>query len=331
MRSSKRDPAVVMRARGETPDDDVSKTLDDPAEIVNGSIYKTSPVKVKRKRRTKEELWAILEATQSIIEEYTPHRFNIRHLYYRLSVDQFIEKTHSEYKKVCSYTAKWRRQGFIPYNAFSDSTRFYVGPEMFSHVEQALRNTADNYRNNLWQTQPAHVEIWTEKDAIRAILARAASPRGVRTFICRGFGSLTGIYECCMEWKELQKAGKCIYVYLFGDHDPSGLAVDQAIKKSIANDFSMVDIHYQRMAVTSEQIKQYDLPTKPPKTSDSRRKHFEGETVEIDAMRPTLLADLVEKCITRHIEPLKCEQMQIIEEAERVSLTELMHLRGGDA
>ena len=60
------------------------------------------------------------------------------------------------------------------------------------------------------------------------------------------------------------------------------------------------DIHFKRLAVTPEQIEQWDLPIRPTKTSDSRAARFGSDvSVELDAIEPRRLRSLVEKAILK--------------------------------
>jgi hypothetical protein len=52
---------------------------------------------------------------------------------------------------------------------------------------------------------------------------------------------------------------------------------------------------FVRVAVNPEQIEEFDLPTRPTKKTDSRAKTFEGESVEVDAIPPARLRQMVEE------------------------------------
>lgn len=45
------------------------------------------------------------------------------------------------------------------------------------------------------------------------------------------------------------------------------------------------------VAVTQDQIDAYDLPTRPTKETDSRSRNFHGESVEVDALPPSVLRE----------------------------------------
>ena len=65
--------------------------------------------------------------------------------------------------------------------------------------------------------------------------------------------------------------------------------------------------------MTPEQIADWNLPTRPTKTSDSRSKGFGDISVELDAIEPDVLRGLVEEAISDHLPP---EQFQILKTAE---------------
>ena len=80
------------------------------------------------------------------------------------------------------------------------------------------------------------------------------------------------------------------------------------------------DITFQRIAVNQDQIAAMDLPTRPTKKSDSRSKAFVGESVELDAIPPATLRQMVHNCITEHIDTRALEIQRIAEREERRAL-----------
>jgi hypothetical protein len=84
------------------------------------------------------------------------------------------------------------------------------------------------------------------------------------------------------------------------------------------------DFAFARMAVTPEQILRWALPTRPTKTSDSRAHTFAGTaSVELDAIPPADLRELVEDCIAQLVDSAALERTQTIEREERASLLAL--------
>jgi hypothetical protein len=73
------------------------------------------------------------------------------------------------------------------------------------------------------------------------------------------------------------------------------------------------DITFERVAVTPEQIAAWHLPTRPTKQSDSRAKSFGEVSVELDAIEPNQLRELLQAAIETHLPP---DQFAILKAAE---------------
>lgn len=269
---------------------------------------------IKRSRRTNSDLQSILAACQEIIKE--EGTVSLRHLFYRVVSLGLLEKVETEYQKLSGYTMKWRRDGSIPWSAFVDSNRWYHGVRTFDNLGESLKNSKTCYRRNLWQSQNVYVEIWTEKEAIAAIAQQAAEPLGVPVFPMKGFGSGSALYTLAQTVKYYQAHGKEVFIYHLGDHDPSGRCIDESTVRNMREDHG-VEFHFTRIAVTPAQIKQYNLPTRPTKKSDSRARNFEGESVEVDALPPHVIRQMVEASISQHINTAAWEYEKRFEEMER--------------
>jgi hypothetical protein len=280
-------------------------------------------------RRTPEQMADLLDAINDICdsEEYP---ITIRHLFYRLASVQVIPKTQRAYKNLCGHLSHWRRDGQIPWDEFSDSTRWHITQPAFDSIEDALRRTRENYRRDLWATQPYYCEVWIEKDAIAGILADLTRTFGVPLFVCRGFASLSSMYSASLTFKEAQERGKAVYIFHLGDYDPSGHAAADAIENTFEDDFE-VGINFERIAILPEHIEEFDLPTRPTKESDSRARSWSGsECVELDAMRPADLRALVKDAITSRIDAHEWEAIKKVEAEELRTFDETLAKLSGD-
>ena len=184
----------------------------------------------------------------------------------------------------------------------------------------ALRQTAETYRRALWNDQDAYVEIWCEKDTLAGILVEETAAWDVPLMVVRGFSSETYLYEASAH---IGSHDKPAFLYLLTDHDPSGLASAKDVTRKIGHFLPGFPCTVERVAVTETQIVDWNLPTRPTKSSDSRSKTFAGESVELDAIPPASLRGLVRDCIERHIDPVVLAQTQTIERLERATLASL--------
>src|SRR5215207_3497686 len=78
--------------------------------------YSASPI--KRKRRSKDEVYSLYGAIVEILNEYKLEPITIRHLFYRLVSRGVIEKDEKAYGNLCAYLSKWRKRGYLQFSHF---------------------------------------------------------------------------------------------------------------------------------------------------------------------------------------------------------------------
>jgi len=255
----------------------------------------------------------IRAAIVAALEEDRP--MTVRQVFYRLVSNGAIAKTEGEYKTtVVRLLGEMRRAREIPFGWIADNTRWMRKPTTDGSLEIALRRTAEAYRRSVWDNQDAYVEVWLEKDALAGVLWKATSPWDVPLMVTRGYPSLSYLHSAA---EAIQAKGKPAYLYYLGDHDPSGCDITRAVEEGIREFAPGVDLTFERVAVTRDQIRDMRLPTRPTKKTDSRSKGFEGESVEVDAIPPKALNSLVERCIVQHIDPEAHQRLKRVEQAER--------------
>jgi hypothetical protein len=275
------------------------------------TVYGARPI--KRHRRTRRELDALADALYALLEADNP--MTVRQVFYRAVSAGIVPKTEQAYKNSIGRTlVQMRRDGRLPWGWIADNTRWQRKPRTFSSLEQALRDTATFYRRSLWDDQPVYVEVWTEKDALAGVLMEETRPWDVPLMVSRGFSSVSYLYEAA---EAIQEQDKPSFLYYFGDHDPSGVHIDRNIEKQLREMAPEAEIHFKRVAVLPEQIRQWNLPTRPTKRTDSRAKNFEGDSVEVDAIPPEQLRQLVRSCIEQHVDRRRLEILRAAERSER--------------
>jgi hypothetical protein len=281
------------------------------------SVYQAC--RIKRKRSTKAELDARRAALLNIVAEQQP--MTVRQVFYQATVHNLVEKSETGYCKVQTDLVEMRRDGSLPYEWLADNTRWQRKPRSFESIEQALQDTAEFYRKSLWADAGCYVEIWLEKDALSGVIYPVTSKYDVPLMVARGYASLSFLHDAAEYISELE-VPTCIYH--FGDFDPSGVNAAEKIEQTLNEMAPEAEIHFERVAVTPEQIDRWNLPTRPTKKSDSRSKNFGGISVELDAIPPDRLRLLVELCIERHLPQRQFEILKIAEESERDLLDALV-------
>jgi len=274
---------------------------------------------IKRARSTKAEVEERRTALLAIIDEGKP--MTVRQVFYQATVQGIVEKAESGYAKVQTDLTVMRRAGELPYDWLADNTRWQRKPRTFDSVEDALRETAAFYRKSLWTDADAYVEIWLEKDALSGVIYPITSMCDVPLMVARGYASLSFLYNAAEYINELSIPA---YIYHLGDFDPSGVNAGDKIGETLHELAPDAEIVFERIAVTSEQIAKWDLPTRPTKASDTRAKNFGDISVELDAIRPNVLRGLVQEAIQRHLPAARFEVLKAAEESERKIISRLI-------
>jgi hypothetical protein len=259
-----------------------------------------------------------MAAMKALLED--DHPMTVRQVFYRMTVAGKVAKEEREYKGVGRLLGIMRERGIIPFNWIADNTRWQRKPWTHDSMEDALRNTAATYRRALWNDQQVYVEIWTEKEALAGVLYEETASWDVPLMVSRGFSSKSFLYETA---ENISDIGKPAYLYYFGDLDPSGVHIDRHIERTLRKYAPEAEIHFERVAVLEWQIKAWKLPTRPTKKTDSRSKGFKGDSVEVDAIEPKVLRELVRHCIEKHIDRDVLERTRHTEQLERETLKSL--------
>jgi hypothetical protein len=279
--------------------------------VAPAEVYRARPAN----RRTRAEMQAIRKSIREILEEIQPA--TVRQTYYQLFARGIIAKTEGEYKTVVRLLTAMRRAGEIPFGWIADNTRWMRKPTSYAGLSDMLERQREFYRRALWDSQSSYVEIWLEKDALSGVLYDVTAEFDVPLMVTRGYPSISHLYEAA---DAIAETGKPAYLYYFGDYDPSGCDITRAVEAGIREFAPSADIRFMRVAVTPAQIQSLKLPTRPTKETDSRSRDFKGESVEVDAIPPTTLRQMVRQCIEFHIDREEIHRIQMIEREERETL-----------
>src|SRR5262249_54369813 len=218
------------------------------------------------------------------------------------------------YAKVQTDLVQMRRASVLPYGWLADNTRWQRKPHTFDNIEEALKETARLYRKSLWSEADSYVEIWLEKDALSGVVVPVTGLLDVPLMVARGYASLSFLHSAAEAINELEVP---TYIYHLGDFDPSGVNAGEKIEQTLKEMAPDAEIHFERLAVTPEQISGWNLPTRPTKATDTRAKGFGTISVELDAIEPNRLRSLIQGAIERHLPAQQFEVLKAAEESQR--------------
>lgn len=289
---------------------DYSRFLDESSE------------KSYRKQADIKNLWySILCVFDRLSDDDMQLRMTVRQMFYALVSVGKIEKAESAYRKVSKQLSIMRREGYLPFHWIVDNTRWQRKPDSYKDLNVFLSNMQDYYRKSIWNEQGKYIEIWVEKDALTGVFYPTTSKYDVPLMSAKGFASDSFIFGSAEAIKEEYNTGKDVFLYYFGDYDPSGYAAVNATYRKL-KEFAGGDIKFgfEHVAVKKEHIEYFNLPTRPTKQSDTRAKKWDGDSVELDAIPPRELQKMIENCIVRHIDENLLNKTKLIENNERESL-----------
>jgi hypothetical protein len=160
--------------------------------------------------------------------------------------------------------------------------------------------------------------VWIEKEALVGVITGVCRRWRVPYFASRGYNSDSEAYAAAGRFNhEIQRGIRPVIFYL-GDHDPSGLQMDADHFERLGQ-LSGYAIDFRRLALTKEQIEEYDLPPNMVKDTDSRSTGYEEEhgdgCWELDALDPEVIAGLVNNAIKSVIDLEQWEKGKAVEEA----------------
>jgi hypothetical protein len=275
---------------------------------------------IRRSRRTKADIDAVKSAIVTVLK--ADHPMTVRQVFYQLVVRGAIEKTEEQYQgTVIRLLTDMRMSGEVPFSWIVDESRRRREVQTYNSIADAARDTAKFYRRSALHGYSDYIEIWSEKEALAGIIWDEASDYDVPVLVSKGMPSITQLYGTALEIRRAAEAGKQTYVYQFGDHDPSGVLIPETIERRLDELCRRLDCPppiIERIALTEEQIAEFDLPTRPTKREgNSHANRFDGDSVELDALPAPELRRMVRECIEQHISADELAVLRTAEESER--------------
>jgi hypothetical protein len=180
------------------------------------------------------------------------------------------------------------------------------------------------YRGNLWEQDDVttYCEVWCESRSLAGTLVDLCRELAVSLYPAGGFTSASFAYSAA-EGLNSQGVTKVFYL---GDYDPSGVLIDVSIERELRRHLKPgVSLDFERIAITREQIEEFDLPTKPRKPGDRRALHIE-ETVEAESMPAHLMRDLLRERIEELLPDGALDVVKVAEESEREHIQRMAEL-----
>jgi hypothetical protein len=270
----------------------------------------------------------LIEQVNGIIEEYNAagYSLTLRQVYYQLVSRGVIPNNERSYKNVGELISNGRLAGLIDWYAIEDRTRYIRSLPHWNEPAEIIAGAANQYRIDLWETQPRYVEVWVEKDALIGIIEQTARRFDVPCFSCRGYTSQSEMWGAAQRIMRESREGErpCTIIHL-GDHDPSGIDMTRDIRERLALfGAESCEMAINRIALNIDQINQYNPPPNPAKLTDTRAekyiKEFGKTSWELDALEPRKLDELVSRTVEQYIDADLMEKAKKRQQEEKDKL-----------
>jgi len=257
-----------------------------------------------------------LAKAQQVIEENRPYwPLTVRRVHYLLLNDPPLKhdkkpdskyvNDKASYKALTGLLIRARLSGDVPMQSIEDSTRPIQEGGGFSTFEEFVSAEMDDflmrYSRNLMQGQPHHVEIMLEKNALRTVIESVAKEYCIPCTTGRGFSSLSPRHDLAKRFRRSGKSG--LVLLMLTDFDPDGDEIAASFARSLRDDFGISSIKAIKVALTAEDVAQYDLPSDmdakvtSPNYQKFLNRYRSTKVVELDAAPVTLLQSKLREAI----------------------------------
>jgi hypothetical protein len=289
------------------------------AQQNGNALCEIAPSDVGRRCEISEAKRPFLEAVGRILEEqreYWP--LSDRQIHYRL-LGEDAPLTHASkgdsryvndktsYRKLTDLLARARINALIPWQAIEDSTRPVDLHTAFANPAEFFRQELNNFLRGYWrnrlQSQPDHIEIVAEKLTVRTILQKVALEYTMPLTISRGMSSLPP--KKAIQERYIISRKKKLILLVVSDLDPAGDAIAEDLVKSFRRDFYIHNIEAYKVALTIDQVSEFDLtPSMEAKDTSPTypafvEKYGITDAYELEALAPSDLADTLETAINK--------------------------------
>lgn len=282
---------------------------------------------------------AIVDHAVRLVRTYAAQGYSLtlRQLYYQFVARDLLPQTWADpqtgstnnersYKKLGDVIGDARLAGLIDWTAIEDRTREIDGNNHWDSPSAIVRGCSQQFMLDKWEGQEYRVEVWVEKDALEGVVGKAAKALDVQFFSCRGYASMTSLWEAGQRLKGYAEAGQTPVIIHLGDHDPSGIDMSRDIQDRVSlfmDDYGG-DLEFVRLALNRDQVDEYEPPPNPAKVTDSRyadysSKHGE-ECWELDALEPSVIDGLIQAAVLQYRDEEKFDELAGAEAEHRRDL-----------
>lgn len=278
----------------------------------------------------------IIDRVNAIVSEYKGQGYDLslRQVYYQFVARDWLPQEWADtatgstnnvrsYDKLGVIVGDGRMWGLIDWTAIVDRMREMDGNTHWTSPASIVDAVARQYMIDKWEGQDYRPEVWVEKDALEGVVGKACRATDVPFFSCRGYTSLSSIWENAQRLREVVKKGAIPVILHLGDHDPSGIDMTRDIKERVRLFMGSAGrkLAMERIALNMPQVEQYQPPENPAKVTDSRYASYEAlygqSSWELDALEPAVLDGIIQDNVAKFRNDAQFDRLKRREDTER--------------
>jgi hypothetical protein len=281
--------------------------------------------------------------------------WTVRQIHYNLVEKNAILNTKSEYTKVSRICSDGRYSGHLPWNKIIDDTRGAYKTTAYDSIENGISSFLKFYRlDGRWAEKKTRIEVWVEKRALRRLFQPTTDKYDVFLVVGGGWNSTSAIWDSVE--RLLSYDAEQIDIFYFGDLDPSGDDMPRDVEERL-NEFNGTSakirdkqiffpekINVHKILINEPDIEQYhlskrfDVPVKKngevynkikedPRARSFYDKHGELFQIEMEALPPKVMVDILETELKKYVDTEKFEHIGNLEQEEIKRVKELLDLK----
>ncbi|MFG2774753.1 hypothetical protein [Streptomyces sp. NPDC048350] len=267
----------------------------------------------------------IIDRARDIVDGYDGG-VTVRQVMYRLVCAGLLPNTAPTYRRLSSQLAQARRDGLFP--DLIDTIREVHVPPAWPDADAFKADMPQWFRLDRTRGQEWALCVAAEKDTLRQLLTGWLAEYGIPVLVVRGFGSQS--YADVVRERMRSDSRPTALLYL-GDFDASGSDIERDwVKRTDCWE------RVERVLLTDEQVREYQLPPAEGKRDDPRWPRFAhryGFDIdrpvqwEVEALEPAELKRLVLETVDTYIDRQILAQVMAEEEQQRGRLAGILGQR----
>lgn len=242
----------------------------------------------------------IVDRAREIVDGYEGG-VTLRQVMYRLVSEGLLANTPPMYRRLSSRLAAARREGRFP--DLIDTLREIHVPPVWAGADAFVGEVPGWFRLDRTRGQEAAVYVAAEKDTLRLLLTGWLADLGIPVLVVRGFGSQS--YADVVRERTAADPRPAVLLYV-GDFDASGTDIERDWVQRTG-----CWARTERVLLTYDQVRAYELPPAEGKRDDPRWKAFAARhgfdanrpvQWEVEALPPDELRRLVLEAVDPYVD-----------------------------